>query len=459
MSFIEDFKFRVSNIITLNSIPSIDGSYGDGKIWCSGSNPTVLKFTDSSGMDFVINTNSSGIGFANATDSFCIANINNTLQGDRCIAIGKDAASTDQYNHSIAIGFEAGKTSQGSNVLAGDLTPTNLLPASIAIGRSAGRDSQQVFAIAIGTDAGRDNQQRSAVAIGRDAGVINQGLSAVSLGRLAGNANQGASAVAIGFDAGAISQSQDSVAIGIGSGRISQGLNGLAIGYLAGRDTQGEKSIALGYYAGDTFQGPSSISLGNNAGQFYQGANSIAIGFEAGRNSQPSESIILNASAIPLDAATTGTFINPVRSGTSGSNLMYYDSITKEILYDTVKTFVIDHPNDPDRYLVHACLEGPEAGVYYRGTVDVKDGSVRVDLPNYINIARDFTVNCTPIWNGVCRTANSSRVTMDDKGYYFTIYCNDGLVDWVVYGKREDVIVEPLRSESNIRGDGPYRYL
>jgi len=31
------------------------------------------------------------------------------------------------------------------------------------------------------------------------------------------------------------------------------------------------------------------------------------------------------------------------------------------------KTFVREHPLNKDKYLVHACLEGPEAGVYYRG--------------------------------------------------------------------------------------------
>ena len=28
------------------------------------------------------------------------------------------------------------------------------------------------------------------------------------------------------------------------------------------------------------------------------------------------------------------------------------------------KSFIIDHPTDPSKYLVHVCLEGPEAGVY-----------------------------------------------------------------------------------------------
>lgn len=33
----------------------------------------------------------------------------------------------------------------------------------------------------------------------------------------------------------------------------------------------------------------------------------------------------------------------------------------------STKTFVIDHPIVPQSYLVHTCLYGSEAGVYYRG--------------------------------------------------------------------------------------------
>ena len=60
------------------------------------------------------------------------------------------------------------------------------------------------------------------------------------------------------------------------------------------------------------------------------------------------------------------------------------------------KTFVIQHPLDKDKYLIHACLEGPEAGVYYRGRGEIKRDSVRIDLPDYAKkLATDFTVQVT----------------------------------------------------------------
>ena len=38
---------------------------------------------------------------------------------------------------------------------------------------------------------------------------------------------------------------------------------------------------------------------------------------------------------------------------------------------DLKKTFIINHPLDDSKYLVHACLEGPEAGIYYRGDGEI----------------------------------------------------------------------------------------
>jgi hypothetical protein len=54
----------------------------------------------------------------------------------------------------------------------------------------------------------------------------------------------------------------------------------------------------------------------------------------------------------------------------------FYDNTTKQFVQSTSKTFVIDHPVDPERYLVHACLEGPEAGIYYRGKSFVNDSVI-----------------------------------------------------------------------------------
>lgn len=137
----------------------------------------------------------------------------------------------------------------------------------------------------------------------------------------------------------------------------------------------------------------------------------------------------------------------------------------KTVLYQSgswyvsaTKTFIIDHPQNNDKYLVHGCLEGPETGVYYRGKSEIINGeSLIINLPNYVkDLAKDFTVNITGIYDGKLKIYNTSDV--DDKGS-FTVYGENGKFNWVVIGNRNDICVEPYKSEINIRGDGPYKYI
>ena len=65
--------------------------------------------------------------------------------------------------------------------------------------------------------------------------------------------------------------------------------------------------------------------------------------------------------------------------------MMFWNSSTGEVQSITgSKTFVINHPTKKGKYLVHACLEGPEAGVYYRGSAKITEGdSIKVQIPEY----------------------------------------------------------------------------
>ena len=61
------------------------------------------------------------------------------------------------------------------------------------------------------------------------------------------------------------------------------------------------------------------------------------------------------------------------------------------------KQFDIPHPSKPGKRLIHACLEGPEIGVYYRGKLN---GSNYIELPDYWDKLIDpesITVNLTPV--------------------------------------------------------------
>ena len=124
------------------------------------------------------------------------------------------------------------------------------------------------------------------------------------------------------------------------------------------------------------------------------------------------------------------------------------------------KTFVVDHPLDPARYLVHACLEGPEAGVYYRGRGEIRAGEVstRIELPLYTRtLATDFTVQITPIYSGA--STGTGYATTEVEYCSFTVYGPPGRFYWHAYGCRTAIDVEPLRAAVTVQGDGPYRWL
>jgi len=133
---------------------------------------------------------------------------------------------------------------------------------------------------------------------------------------------------------------------------------------------------------------------------------------------------------------------------------------------DSLKTFVIDHPCDKNKYLVHACLEGPEAGVYYRGEGKITNNkSTIIKLPYYVDkLASQLTVNLTPIYdsdtmdNGLeleTIILKSSRV----KNNAFTVYGPTCEFFWTVYGKRNEINVEPLKRLTDIKGTGPYKWI
>lgn len=151
----------------------------------------------------------------------------------------------------------------------------------------------------------------------------------------------------------------------------------------------------------------------------------------------------------------TGSF--PELSDSSSGNTVIYDSSTKTLSYNSSKSFVIDHPTDSDKYLVHTCLEGPEAGVYYRGTGKISNNqSVEIELPHYVStFAYDFTINITPIYDGKIHMLNSSIVENNT----FTVYGDNCEFFWTVIGKRFDINIEPIKTSVNVKGNGPYLYI
>jgi len=119
-----------------------------------------------------------------------------------------------------------------------------------------------------------------------------------------------------------------------------------------------------------------------------------------------------------------------------------------------------------DKYLVHACLEGPEAGVYYRGTATILTDykSVDIYLADYVRyLAIEFTIYVTPIYN--CNTSEKpsfpilmTSPLVDGK---FTVYSSviPCEFSYIVFGKRQSINVEPNKCTTLVKGDGPYTWI
>ena len=131
------------------------------------------------------------------------------------------------------------------------------------------------------------------------------------------------------------------------------------------------------------------------------------------------------------------------------------------------KTFIIDHPADGRRHLVHAALEGPEGAVYYRGSARLRNGQARIELPAYFEAlthAEGRTIQLTNV-DGFDRLAVQTQDGAKIADGAFVVVSegprSTQRFDWEVKAVRADgpaLVVEPLKGSISIAGAGPYTY-
>ena len=80
----------------------------------------------------------------------------------------------------------------------------------------------------------------------------------------------------------------------------------------------------------------------------------------------------------------------------------YFDGdviITGDLTVEGTKGFVQPHPTDASKQIVYVCLEGGENGVYVRGSSQLDNGRVRIQLPEHFRLVageEGITVQLTP---------------------------------------------------------------
>jgi hypothetical protein len=111
----------------------------------------------------------------------------------------------------------------------------------------------------------------------------------------------------------------------------------------------------------------------------------------------------------------------------------------------TSKNFEINHPTKPGKKLVHACIEGPEVAVYYRGEGKLIGGSAIIELPDYFEaLTRKEGRSIQLTAKGIKPYFLSASEIENGK---FMVYGTepDGEFYWEVKAVRADV--EPLQVE------------
>ena len=160
--------------------------------------------------------------------------------------------------------------------------------------------------------------------------------------------------------------------------------------------------------------------------------------------------------------SAAGFFVDSIRSAAAAANdkVLFYNGGEIGVGSVNAKPFVIPHPTNNDKYLVHVCLEGPEAGIYYRGKgTIINDTEITIELPDYAKlIGYDFTTQITRLYSGK-ETLGLSYQTSEVIDGKFTVYGTNGSFYWLVQGKRSDIEVEPNKDDYQLHGDGPYTYI
>ena len=209
----------------------------------------------------------------------------NDQLNDNSMAIGTKA-STVASNHAIAMGNNAAVTQNSHSAAAiGDSAKAEA-EGALALGKStaaSGADS-----IAVGTEAAASGADalamgKSAQASGADAVAIGNGAAAGSSASVVLGKNASANAVrsvvlgpsaGVGMVGDVLKTKGSHVVIGDGAGNNIDGQQNIAIGYRTGNDVKSDHNVAIGSEAGTNIGSSGNTSEGKN----------VSIGYHANKN-------------------------------------------------------------------------------------------------------------------------------------------------------------------------------
>jgi hypothetical protein len=181
----------------------------------------------------------------------------------------------------------------------------------------------------------------------------------------------------------------------------------------------------------------------NSHGQFlsFMGTaneTSNAVSYGGGTSSADAATVLLfyTASSVNTTVGTERMRITHEGRVGIGTQSPGYELEVNGSIVGTSKSFLIEHPTQTGKKLMHACIEGPENGVYFRG----RSQETGIQAPEYWSGLVDIdsmTVDVTPI--GPNQSIYVDRI--DDNGDICVgSNTNESLnYFYVVYGERKDI--------------------
>lgn len=139
--------------------------------------------------------------------------------------------------------------------------------------------------------------------------------------------------------------------------------------------------------------------LSYTAGQVGIGTSSPVSALSVGGNA----TVVNSSGNIRVEAGINGSdegFLNVYDSNNQALVGMFINASGQGDIFAGTKNFRVDHPEERDKDIWYASLEGPEAGAYVRGTATLVKGKVTVELPDHFRLIaanEGMTVMLTPL--------------------------------------------------------------
>jgi hypothetical protein len=292
---------------------------------------------------------------------------------------------------------------------------------------------------------------------GNVTGNVTGTVSGNVTGNVSGNLTGGVSGNVTGNVTGTVSGNVTGNVSGNLTGNVSGNVTGNVSGNLTG-SVSGTATTAINLIVGSTLATTNYIllsSLATGAGVAVSTDTNLA--YNASTDTLTINNIVGSGSGLTISATTALTnnsylTIQTV-SGDDNSTSDFFirginSTATSKFSVDangnlraTTKSFDIPHPTKEGKRLVYGVLEGPEHGVYHRGTVEGK-GNILVELPEYWTklVNEEYSIHLTSWGNygvQILEKAPSSFI-ISATGNPFTKKFKSIKVDYIVHGSRKD---------------------